>query len=157
MDQSPSEDLTTEVGRIRALLGWAETNPTMLSNTAGLSPAHIGMLLRGEMKTLRRDTAEKVAAVTAVTGAWITYGGERPDPERVRAVFNEARRPRKTTPHTASDFIVTATPARNAPASPVSLATDIPRPNAPSAPREITVVRDAEWSQERPSVTGVGV
>lgn len=90
--ESP-EDLSTDLGRLRALVAWGATTPGELSRLCGFaSPAHLGMVLRGDIKSLSIDTARKVAPVVGCTVGWLLAGeGAPPAAEDVRAAVAAAQ------------------------------------------------------------------
>lgn len=50
-----------------------------LSDAAGLSPAHVGMMQRGEAKAVKGDTLRGVAEAAGVSLAWLVTGDGSPD------------------------------------------------------------------------------
>lgn len=50
-----------------------------LSAAAGLSPAHVGMMARGDAKAVKGETLAAVARTTGVSLAWLTTGDGSPD------------------------------------------------------------------------------
>ena len=50
-----------------------------LSDAAGLSPAHVGMMQRGDAKAVKGDTLRGVAEAAGVSLAWLVTGEGSPD------------------------------------------------------------------------------
>ncbi len=98
-----SPDLSTDLGRLRALVAWGRTTPAGLSKLAKLAPPHIGMVLRGDIKALSADTAKAVASATGCTVGWLLNGeGDAPDVDAVASAC-AGHRPLGSV-FTASDF-----------------------------------------------------
>lgn len=86
------DDLSTDLGRLRALVSWGQTTPAELSRLASLAPPHLGMVLRGDIKSLSAETARKVAATTDCTLGWLMAGeGDPPAAADVLAAVERAR------------------------------------------------------------------
>ncbi len=106
------EDLSTDLGRLRALVAWGQTTPGELSRLCGLaSPAHLGMVLRGDIKSLSTDTARKVAPVVGCTVGWLLAGeGDAPSADEVRAAVGAAQQ-RAAAPEAETEEPRSSTPA----------------------------------------------
>lgn len=86
------DDLSTDLERLKALVSWGQTTPAELSRLAGLAPPHLGMVLRGDIKSLSAETARKVAATAGCTLGWLMAGeGEAPAAADVLAAVERAR------------------------------------------------------------------
>lgn len=79
-------DLSTLLGRLRALVAWSGVPTATFSLAAGLSKTHVGQVLRGAIQSLRDEAVAKVADLAGTTRAWVAYGeGQAPAPEEVAA------------------------------------------------------------------------
>ena len=70
----------------RTQKGGAKWDAKTLSVEAGLSPSHIGQILRGETTKPRLDTLLKIAEAGHVSASWFASGKGHPDGDDVAAV-----------------------------------------------------------------------
>lgn len=115
--ESPIEAPDSDRARLRHLVACSRRTPNALSKLAGLSPAHIGMVLRGDIKAISKDTAKALARVTGCSVGWLLAGeGDAPREEDVVGFVDAisdraANSPRPVgADHTASDFTVDSDP-----------------------------------------------
>lgn len=78
--------------RLRYARDAADCSATALAALAGLSPAHVGMIERGDRFRLAYPTVSRLARVLGVSTDWLADGiGPTPDPAAVRASVEAAR------------------------------------------------------------------
>lgn len=81
----------THKERLRDLVQLAGITSDKLSSLAGLSQAHVGMLIRGDIATMRSTTAKAIASITGCSLDWLLSGdGAPPTRDGVRAKIAEA-------------------------------------------------------------------
>lgn len=85
--ESSSEDTGSDVERLRLLVALSGHSANGLSKIAGLSPAHIGMVLRGSIKKgVTVGVARALAKATGCAAGWLLTGdGAPPTKEAVLA------------------------------------------------------------------------
>lgn len=78
--------------RLRYARDAAGCSAAALASLAGLSPAHVGMIERGDRFRLAYPTISRLARALGVSAEWLGEGiGPTPDPAAVRAAVEAAR------------------------------------------------------------------
>lgn len=104
--------------RLKARREAAGIERSELGGLAGLSPALVGMIERGDRANIAAATAVALARVLGTTAEYLVTGDGDPPPDAaVRAAVESARAERDRRPvpigatHTANDFTVDRDPA----------------------------------------------
>lgn len=101
VDNHLSADILVRVSTLAERVGWIIDNRRRadgstwtdrgLSDAAGLSPAHIGMIRRGDAKKVTAETIEAIARVGGVSAGWLAFGLGTPDSDDVQSVSDSHR------------------------------------------------------------------
>ena len=82
------ETSATIQGRLQQIIDATGLSDRALGDLAGLrSPAHVGMILRGDVTVPKGPTLAAIAKGVGVAAGWLTFGeGDAPDEAALRAI-----------------------------------------------------------------------
>lgn len=84
--------LATLVDRLAYLIDAADLDRSGLSRLAGLSPTHVGQILRGAVRDPASSTIEAICRTLDISSDWLLSGkGERPGAAHLRDAAQRAR------------------------------------------------------------------